>query len=224
MIQALFYKEWMKTRRGLLLATILLVALIVYAFVHTNQQFRLNGAVMVWSSVVLKELSILPEMTKWFPLAVALLIGLIQFIPEMVDKRLKLTLHLPLPETRILSAMLLYGVGLLCALYLLMYATLSVGLRLYYTSEMMNALNLQLLPYFLGGLTGYLFVAWVCLEPVWRQRIFHALAAVGGLYLFYMDAKQGTYSTFLPYLAILLIVAFCFPFYSTARFKEGAQR
>lgn len=223
MYRALFYKEWIKTRRAFLLVTLLLIALIIYTFVNTSQQFRLNGAVSVWSTAVLKDMSVLPDIAKWFPLLAALLIGMIQFIPEMVDKRLKLTLHLPLPETRIMSSMLLYGAVLLCALYLLLYAILGVGLRFYYAPEIMTAMTWQLLPYFLGGLTGYVFVAWICLEPVWRQRIFNALAAIGGLYLFYMDAKQGTYNTFLPYLATLMMVAFCFPFYSTARFKDGAQ-
>lgn len=223
MMNALFYKEWMKTRRAFLLTALLLIALIVYTFVNTSQQFRLNGAVSVWSTAVLKDMSILPEVAKWFPLLAALLIGLIQFTPEMIDKRLKLTLHLPLPETKIMTSMLLYGTIVLVALYLLMYMILNIGLRFYYAPEIMTAMTWQLLPQFLGGLTGYVFVAWICLEPTWKQRIFNTLAAIGGLYLFYMETKQGTYNTFLPYLMILMIAAFFFPFYSTARFKDGAQ-
>ncbi|MDR0572670.1 MAG: hypothetical protein LBG96_01330 [Tannerella sp.] len=224
MFSALFYKEWIKTRRVILMTGIILAALIVYTFINTGQMFRISGHVQTWSSVLLKDMSVLPEIAKWFPLLVGLLVGLVQFVPEMTDKRLKLTLHLPLPELKIVLSALLYGAIVLFLIYLLMYMILGAGLRFYYATEIITSMTWQLLPYFLGGLAGYIFTAWVCLEPIWRQRIFNASAAVGGLYLFFMDAKQGAYITFLPYLVALVIVGFCFPFYSAARFKDGAQK
>lgn len=95
MFSAIFYKEWIKTRRTVGLILLLLVALLVYALVQMEQTLRVNGAVQAWSAVLLKDMSLVPEVTKWFPLLTGLLLGVAQFIPEMTDKRLKLTLHLP---------------------------------------------------------------------------------------------------------------------------------
>jgi hypothetical protein len=224
MFSALFYKEWIKTKRIILLLIIALIALFMYTFINTEQTFRLNGYVQSWANVILKDLSVLPEITKWFPLFAGLLFALVQFIPEMTDKRMKLTLHLPLPEPKIVLSMLTYGFAVLLVVYLIMYMMWSIGLRFYYATEIITFMTWQVAPYFLGGLTSYLFTAWICLEPVWRQRLFNSLAATGGLYLFYMETKQGAYMTFIPYLIVMMIAAFCFPFYSTARFKEGSQK
>lgn len=223
MFSALFYKEWIKTRRVILLSGIILISLIIYTFINTGQSFRVGGAVQAWTNIILKDIPILPSIIKWFPLLAGVLLGLVQFIPEMTDKRLKLTLHLPLPETKILSSMLLYGIIILAVFFLLMYLTLLIGLQSYYPAEIIKAMTWQILPSLLGGITSYFFAAWICLEPVWRQRVFNALIATGGLALFWIDAKSGAYSSFTLYLVLIILIGFFFPFYSTARFKDGAQ-
>lgn len=124
MFSAIFYKEWIKTRRTVGLILLLLVALLVYALVQMGQTLRVNGAVQAWSAVLLKDMSLVPEVTKWFPLLTGLLLGVAQFIPEMTDKRLKLTLHLPLRESKIVFVTLLYGIAVLSAAFLPMYVAL----------------------------------------------------------------------------------------------------
>jgi len=223
MFKALLYKEWIKTRRIVFLLSIILFALITYTFINTGQIFRVGGAVQTWTNIILKDMPILPEILKWFPLLTGILIGLVQFIPEMTDKRFKLTLHLPMSESKILSSMLAYGIICIVALFILLYASLFIGFRIYYPLEIIMSMTWQILPYLLGGLTAYFFTGWICLEPIWRQRIINSLAAIAGLYLFCIDSKAGAYTTFLPYLIGLLIVGFTFTFYSAARFKNGAQ-
>ena len=70
MFSAIFYKEWIKTRRTVGLMLLLLVTLLVYAFVQMGQTLRLSGAVQAWSAVLLKDMSLVPAVTKWFPLLV----------------------------------------------------------------------------------------------------------------------------------------------------------
>ncbi|MDR1525893.1 MAG: hypothetical protein LBS79_11670 [Tannerella sp.] len=224
MYKALFYKEWIKTKRVIFLSAIILPALIIYTYINTEQMFRLGGHVQTWTNVILKDMSVLPEIAKWFPLFTGLLLALVQYIPEMTDKRMKLTLHLPLPERKIVLSMLLYGTVTLLSAYLLMYLILSMELRFYYTTEIIRSMTWLFLPYFCGGLTAYLLTAWICLEPVWKQRVFNILTGAGGLYLFYIGAKSGAYTTIISYLAVLMVAVFCFPFYSTARFKDGVQK
>ncbi|MDD2437000.1 MAG: hypothetical protein PHG27_05460 [Massilibacteroides sp.] len=223
MYKALFYKEWAKTKRMISLLSFVFLAFVTYAFINTGQWFRVGGAVEVWSSVILKDLFILPSWIDTLPLLAGLLLGFSQFVPEMTDKRLKLTLHLPLPEFKIIATMLAYGLFVLFLLFLATCVILQIGLSFYYPHEIMMSMNLKIAPWLLAGLTGYLFSAWICLEPVWKQRVFNALIAICILMLFHFEERSGAYVPFLPWLAGFTVISFSFPFYSAARFKEGAQ-
>lgn len=223
MIQALLFKEWIKTRRVVTLIGIIFVALIIYTLINTGQQFRIGGAVQIWSTVILKDMPILPGFAQWIPLLAGLLLGVSQFAPEMHDKRLKLTLHLPMLETKIMSVLLFFGIGILLFIFLLSYLVLSFSFSFYYPSEIIKAMIWANLPYLLAGVFGYLFAAWISLEPVWRQRIGYTLAAIGFLSFLFIRSVSGAYMPFMPYLVVLMVLFFFFPFYSMYRFKDGAQ-
>lgn len=223
MLQALFYKEWCKTKRIILLLLLVFAGALAYTFINIDQMFRISGATNTWSNTIMKDMSILPQILTWIPVLAALLLSFTQFIPEMTDKRLKLTLHLPLPENKIMSAMLLYGVCILLVLYLLTYILLLLGTSMYYPAEIITAMLWQSAPWFLAGILGYLLATWITLEPTWRQRIFNAFIAICILSVFFISAKSGAYSTLIIYLVLVAIISFSFPFYSTARFKDGAQ-
>ncbi len=108
MYQAIFYKEWIKTRMILLLLLLVFAGMIAYSFINTAQLFRVAGAVNTWENTIMKDIPLISEM-KWLPVLAGLLLAIVQYVPEMQNKRLKLTLHLPLPETRIIYSMLVYG-------------------------------------------------------------------------------------------------------------------
>ncbi|MDL2222793.1 hypothetical protein LJB98_01680 [Bacteroidales bacterium OttesenSCG-928-M11] len=220
---SLFYKEWIKTKRAIYLFAVLLVVIIAYTYINTSQQFRIDGAIQVWSNVILKDMSLVPDIVMWFPLLAGVLLGVVQYIPEMVNKRFKLTLHLPLPERNIVVSMLVYGLMILVATFVVYYAGLYSLLSIYYTGEIIEAFSLKVLPWLLGGITAYLFTTWICLEPTWKQRICNTLGAISGLSLFYIGAKSGAYSPLLVVLFAILIISLLFPLYSTSRFKEGVQ-
>ncbi len=223
MLKSLFYKEWIKTKRIVFLIGIILFGLICYTFINTGQLFRVGGAVQTWNTVILKDMPILPDVTQWIPLLVALLLGFFQFIPEITDKRLKLTLHLPISETRTISTLLLYGIVILLAAFIFTYIILLIGLSMYYPREVIVAMLWKSTPWFLAGILGYILSAWVCIEPVWRQRIYNSVIGLCILSFFFIGAKSGAYISFMLYLTVAVIISFSFPFYSTARFKDGAQ-
>jgi hypothetical protein len=223
MIQALLFKEWIKTRRAIALIGIIFAALIIYTLIDTGQQFRIGGAVQTWSNVILKDMPILPGFAEWIPVLAGLLLGIAQFAPEMHDKRLKLTLHLPLTETKIMATLLLFGVGILLFIFLSGFLILSVLFSFYYPAEIIEAMIWSSLPHLFAGIFGYLFASWISIEPVWRQRIGYTAASAGFLTFLFIHSVSGAYTPFIPYLAILLILCFFFPFYSMYRFKDGAQ-
>ncbi|MDR1624561.1 MAG: hypothetical protein LBS04_06280 [Tannerellaceae bacterium] len=222
MITSIFYKEWIKTRRILLLSLVVFAALITYIFINVEQMFRINGATQVWTETILKDISVLTRI-QWLPLILSVLFGVSQFVPEMSNKRLKLTLHLPMPENKIMFSMLAFGLSGLLILYAITYMAILGGLNIYYPPEIVWSMVEASLPWFLAGLAGYLFVAWICIEPVWRHRVFNTLIAAYALTFFMISAKSGAYMPFIPYLLAIIIVAHFFSFYSMYRFKDGSQ-
>lgn len=223
MIQALFYKEWIKTRRMVFLSAIIFACIIIYSLINTAQTFRLEGSIQAWSGVILKDVPVLPSFVQWAPFLTALMIAFMQFVPEMNNKRLKLTLHLPRPESRILSVMLCYGITVLAGIFLITYIILTILFSAYYPAEILKLVLWKSLPWFLGGLASYLLAAWICIEPVWRQRIFNTIISVCLLSIFTISAISGAYIPMFVVLIVATIASFTFPFYSAARFKEGWQ-
>lgn len=224
MWKALFYKEWIKTRRIVALIAAILTGFTVYAFIDSAQGFRVHGAVQVWNAVLTKDAPLLPAVMQWIPALTALMLALAQFLPEMTDKRLKLTLHLPMPENRIIASLLAYGLAVLAALYALACIALAAGLSVRYPAEMIGGMCARSLPWMMAGIAVYLLTAWVCVEPLWKNKILNALAAIVLCSFFFIGAPSGAYAPFIPYLAVFVVLCFTFPFHSAARFKQGAQR
>ena len=203
-------------------ALILFALVLIYTFINIQQAFRVSGATVVWTETILKDICML-NYFEWLPLIVSVLFGIVQFYPEMSNKRLKLTLHLPMSENKILLGLLTYGFCCLASLFVLTIVTLTLGLNVYYPSEIVSYMLLSSLPWFLSGIAAYFLIVWICIEPVWRQRVFNTI--IGGIFISYfmLSAKSGAYIYFIPYLILVAIASFLFTYYSMYRFKEGAQ-
>ena len=222
MYQSLFYKEWIKTRKIIGLLVVIFIGLISYIFIEILQQLRTSGAVNFVESVVQKDILLLP-LIKYLPVLSGILLAISQYTPEMQNKRLKLTLHLPMSESSIVSAMVGYGFIVMLSLLAVSFAILLIGLGILFPAEIVCANFLSALPWFLAGFAGYLLATWVCLEPVWKYRVFNSIPGIAILSFFFISTKSGGIVTFLPELVTVIVASLLFGYYSVARFKEGAQ-
>lgn len=219
---ALGYKEWIKTRHLLGVLVLLFTAVLVYTFIELTYAIRLEGIVNVWYTYLYQGVTVAPWFA-WLPLIAGLSMALMQFVPEMTHKRLKLTLHLPASEGHIMRCMLLYGASVLLLLFVV-FETMLAGIgSLYLPTEVLGQLGWQLLPWSLAGLAVYGFTSWVCIEPQWKQRIWNALTGAAGLSMLYVSQYPGIYAHFLTGSLVIAILALLFPLYSCARFKNGIQ-
>lgn len=221
MYRSLFFKEWIKTHRLIWLLTIVFAGVTGYIFLNISKLIQ-AGVIPLWGAIIENDLTLV-SLIKFFPGAAGLLFAIVQFAPEMQSKRLKLTLHLPLNESKNLCAMLGYGVVILSLLFIITSLVLLGGISASFSSEIVMANFLKMLPWFLGGYATYLLGAWISFEPVWMQRVLNAMPAVALVSLFYMDASSGAYVPFLPFLIVIVVVAFTFSFVSVTRFKNGVQ-
>ena len=176
----------------------------------------------VWYGCLFQGTSVAPWMMYLLPLA-GIALGVVQYVPEMTQKRLKLTLHLPAGETQIMASMLWYGFSVVLLLCLLLSLVLSAVVRLFLPSEIVGMMLQQLLPWMVTAVAGYGFTAWICIEPQWKQRMLCIVVSVKLLSMLFVSSYPGAYSQFGAGICWILATSFIFPFSSCIRFKYGVQ-
>mgnify|MGYP000009507840 FL=1 len=219
---AIFYKEWIKTRWYLLLALVVTVGFAGYSMLRINRVVTLKGVEHVWE-VMLQRDAVFVDLLQYIPLLAGILLAVVQFVPEMHRKCLKLTLHLPYSQLRMVMLMLLYGLLVLLVCFGFNYVLMGFYLQGILASELVRHILLTAAPWYLAGIAGYLLVSWICLEPSWKRRIFNLIVAVLVLRIFFLSTTPEAYNGFLPWLAVCTLLTGTFSWLSIVRFKEGKQ-
>ncbi len=220
MWKSVFYKEWLKIRWFIVGYTLLGVMGIGYLSLALKHNFAFTGGKNVWNAVLFQGYQFY-SLFKYVPLAGGLAIAIAQYLPETVNKRLKLTIHLPLAENKVLLLMQAFGAGSLLVSFLIFGGLLSGFSLIYFPIEMVADIVITILPWLLSGFAAYFMVALIILEPKWIFRFCYLL--VGGFFLAIYFASSAT-SAYAPVnsglivLTALLSIAFVFSAY---RFRKG---
>lgn len=221
-MNAIFYKEWIKTRWYFLLAVVTTLGFSGYCMLRISRVIELKGIEHVWE-VMLQRDAIFIDMLQFIPLLAGILMAVVQFVPEMQRKCLKLTLHLPCPELKMVGTMLLAGLLLLTVCFASNLLLMDIYLKNVLASELKAHILLTALPWYLAGVSGYLLVSWICLEPTWKYRVFNLVIAVLLLRIFFLSSTPEAYNRFLPWLALYTLLTASFSWLSILRFKAGKQ-
>lgn len=218
----LFYKEWIKMRWFCLVAALFLAGFTAYALLRVQRVITFKGAAHIWEVMLEKEVVFI-DILQYLPVLLGVLLALVQFIPEMTHKRLKLTLHLPFPQRKMILLMMGVGLAALAVLSAVQAFVLWCYFHTLLAPELVSRILLTSLPWYLAGLALYPLAAWVCLEPTWRRRVADILVAVGVCRLFFLSETPQAYDGMLPWLLALLLCVLFFPLLSVYRFKQGCQ-
>ncbi len=222
MIKAILYKEWIKTRYPFLLLAVILVAFTAYCQLRIGKVISLRGAAHLWEILLSRDHTFY-ETLRHVPLFSGILLALFQFVPEMQQKRLKLCLHLPLPQNKIIGTMLGFGGSLLITLFVTTYLIIFLYLNRILAPEIISRVMLTMLPWFIAGIAGYAFVAFTVLEPTWRRRLLNVLAGVAFTRIFYLSNYAEAYNQVILWLLVVTLALVGLSFLSVARFKDGVQ-
>ena len=222
MIKAIFYKEWIKMRWFCLVAALFLAGFTAYALLRVQRVITFKGAAHIWEVMLEKEVVFI-DILQYLPVLLGVLLALVQFIPEMTHKRLKLTLHLPFPQRKMILLMMGVGLAALAVLSAVQAFVLWCYFHTLLAPELVSRILLTSLPWYLAGLALYPLAAWVCLEPTWRRRVADILVAVGVCRLFFLSETPQAYDGMLPWLLAVLLCVLFFPLLSVYRFKQGCQ-
>lgn len=222
MEKAILYKEWLKTRRVFFAALVLALALATYALLMMNRLIELKGVDHLWLIMLLKDNTFI-DIIKYSPVIIGIAIGSAQMVPEMTQKRLKLTLHLPYPQQRLVALMLASGLAELLLIFISQITLLVIYDFSILPSELVWRVALTALPWYFAGLTTYLFVTAICLEGTWRMRIVLALLGIASMMIYFLQPALEAYNDMVVIMFIFTILLTLLPFGSVIRFKEGRQ-
>ncbi|GAF01919.1 hypothetical protein [Saccharicrinis fermentans] len=220
MKKALIYKEWKKTRfisMGILLTGVLLM---IYIFISVGRSFRFAGMEHLWDIIVNRKQFLFRDI-KYFPVITGIGMSVAQFVPEIIQKRIKLTLHLPLKESSIIKLMLGYGLGVLLLTFLVQCIALYIFSCCYFPTEFVVSTFQTVIPWYLAGLVSYLLVAGITLEPTWKMRIIYSIMGFATIRLYFLSFMPGAMVPMLWLVVCIAILLFPLSLLSVHRFKNG---
>ena len=220
MKNALLYKEWKKTRFfaiGILLSGI---ALMLYMFLSVGRSFRFAGMEHLWDVIVNRKQFLFREL-KYYPLAAGICMAVFQYVPEMIQNRIKLTLHLPIKENSAVKLMLMYGLGILFVIYTLQCIALWFFSAYFFPHEFVASIFKTVAPWYGVGIMVYLFIAAICIEPTWKRRIVYAILCFGTAKLFILSDLPAAMTPMFGFLLLIVLITFPLSLLSVQRYKQG---
>lgn len=222
MNKAIFYKEWVKTRWFFLAFALIFACYTIYMLLRFGQIMEFKGADH-FTAILLTRETVFIETLEYIPLVAGILLAVVQFVPEMTQKRIKLTLHLPYPQKKMILMMYAAGLAELLPIFLLQGIAIGVYLGAYIPCELVDRILLTSLPWYAAGIVAYTWGYAVCLEPTWKMRAVLMLMAAGLLRVFFLSDTPQAYDCFLPALTVFGLGGLLVVFRSMVRFKEGCQ-
>jgi len=219
---ATLYKEWIKLRFYWALMLAGSAGFAGFLSLRLRNVHQFHDAVSIWGAWIFKGYLFFASY-QYVPLVAGVALGALQFLPETLNKRVRLVLHLPLGEERVISHHLLAGLLLLTLVFAPAVMLFALTSWLYFPAEFQRNLVLTLVPWLLAGYAGYLLTATLLLENAWRHRVFYLLFGAAAVRLFYLGDFYDVYQrVWLPF-ALWTVALFALPLFSSYRFRKGLE-
>lgn len=222
MYKSLAYKEWLKVRWFALVAFGLEIIALIYIFSNLRATLEFNSAFDIWNVIIFRNFMFF-EPIKYVPVFIGLVIGLAQYLPEILDMKLKLTLHLPLKENHVFLFLNFFGTLLLLALFLPVILIIIAISSSIFPAEIVSATLITMLPWFLAAFVLYYFIAAIMIEPLWVRRVILAVVGFVWVMQFLFDTGYGAYQNVLLPLFVITLLFSVLHLLSGLRFKRGAK-
>ncbi len=222
MWKSVAYKEWLKIRWFFILSTIFGVLAVGYIFLKVQYDFKFNDPNNYWYVLLFMKVKYF-SILKFVPLIIGFAVSVTQYFPETVDKRIKLTFHLPINENKILLIMMLFGTACLLASSTLLTLIFYVLSTIYFPVDIIIPALISITPWLLSGFAIYYLVAFIILEPMWKYRLFYLVFASAIFPIFLESSIAGGFAPVNMSLAVLVIGLSISLLFSGYRFRKGEQ-
>ncbi len=223
MYKALFYKEWLKTRWAIIISAGILLLALIKMVLEISYSIRLIDANNMWNQIVMLGYMYYGDLL-YLPTFIGLAIAITQFMPEISDNKLKLTLHLPMPENTILLSMLFYGIVNIFILFIGAEGLLLLLSAQFFPAQINISALVTTMPWFLAGMVTYLATATIFVEPRWPKRII-----MGVFFLLFVETllNQSLHDIYTRSLIYFVIISLLFSIsilYTAQRFRKGVLK
>lgn len=220
MLKSIIYKEWIKIRWVVLAIAVVGVLMMINIFLKVRHDILFVDATNYWYSFLFRGYQYF-GMLEFLPLLAGVGLAIAQYFPETVNKRIKLTFHLPMNENEILIKIHTFGALTLVGLFAFLLLIFVTGSSIFFPAEIIVPSLISMAPWFLGGLASYFTVALILLEPIWLYRGLYTIIGAGFIQFFYTSASTGAYGPMLLQLALLAALAGFAVLFSGYRFRKG---
>ncbi len=170
MLKSVFYKESVKTKSVALVLFLFNMASMFWIFISIRRLFALDHSEVVWYRVM--NLGQIPyQDLAYIPLMTGLVFCIFQFLQEMRDARIRISLHLPCNSSNMVLFHALYGLFFLSIIFIMDAIVLYFISSYYFPMEFTFSALATSLTWFVTGLYAYLGGAFVLLEPQIKRKV-----------------------------------------------------
>ena len=219
MWRSLFLKEWLKLRWFFAALILLNVGLCVKIYLDIRTLLTVEHAEMVWYQAIHLHTVFHHDM-RYMPLLTGLALAAAQFVPEIMGRRLRIALHLPIARDAMILVCLLAGLGHVLVVCVLDAALIYLTLYINFPGEVALAALVTAIPWFLAGIGAYLGGVVVLLETAWPRRLFLLFVFSVLVSVMFSGRGYGWLDPALPWLVGLMVPAFLSVFESARRFQR----
>lgn len=205
----------------ILIALIGIVA-IGYIFLALKHSFAFSGARNIWSTILFQGFQYF-KIFKFVPLAGGIIFSLAQYLPEIANKRIKLSFHAPLQENKVLLEMQAFGTLCLFSLFAIFLALFALLGSLFLPAEIVWATIVTILPWTLAGLSAYFLAAFIVLEPAWIFRFFYSLFGAAFISMHFLQTGIESYRPVILSLFLMSILISTAVLFSGYRLRKGVS-
>ena len=190
MFKSIFLKEWLKIKYPLFFLLIFSIIILSYFTFNLNFQFStIEPESMMWYRFI--HLEHKPHfILHYFYLFVGIIVATSQFLPEIIQKRVKVTLHLPLNIFQNIFLHLLIGIIFICSIITLFSISLLRIISDYYPKEIVQVVFEDSLFFSLISLLTYILISLIIME---QNRIKQLLKTVFTLLVLFYFGFQGSF-------------------------------
>ena len=184
MFKSIFLKEWLKLKLTFIFLLISFIAILVYFTFSLNFEFStIEPESMMWYRFL--ELQYKPYFYFFYLyLAMGIIIAFSQFLPEVIAKRIKLTIHLPFSMKQIVFSHLLIGIILLTFICTIFSLGLLGIVADYYPKQIVQVIFEDTLFYSFASIILYICSSSIILEQDKKKFIFKIIFTLLFLFAF----------------------------------------
>lgn len=218
--KSVIFKEWLKIRWAVAMMLLLGILVLGDILLNIRHNIAFFQAENYWYNILFQGYLYF-VLLKFVPLIIGAGIAITQYFPETVNKRIKLTFHLPVNEDRILLSMHLFGFLCLLGIFIVLFCLFYLGSSIFLPAGIVKPALGTIIPWFLGGIAVYFWVSMIVLEPLWLYRFLYAAIGFVFILFFFEKTPAGGYQHMIPWIVLLTLLSSIGILFSGYRFRKG---